>query len=169
MTESVARRFQRKDDEIVVELPEIERKLLRHLLPQLRELLMAGDDPTLRRLRPPARPDDADAERSYRELVDDDILLARLEAIEVVENGIDGAHLDPDGVAAWMHSLNALRLVLGERLAAEGVDLADTVEHDHDDEHDDDHELSPVLEIFEWMGWVLGDLVNVAQGTLPET
>lgn len=156
------RRFRLVKDEIVVELPDVEQQLLRHVLPQLREMLMAGDDPTLRRLRPPARPDDEEAEEQYRELVDDDMLLARLEAIETVEEGIDGTRLDPDGVAAWMHSLNALRLVLGERLAAEGVDLAAL---DHDEVVADD--LSALIDIFDWIGWVLGDLIDAADGTLP--
>ena len=132
------RRFTVDGDTIIVDLFEPERGLLEHLLPQLREMLMAGDDDALRRLRPPARPDDAEAERHYRDLVDDDLLLARLEAIETVEQGLDGARLDSEGVEAWMKSLNALRLVVGELLAGLGVDLAaDTEPKDQPSPTDD--------------------------------
>lgn len=93
------------------------------VLPQLRNLLMAGSDPALRCLRPPSQPDDPEAEATFRVMVDDDLLHGRLEAIETVEDGIDRTTLDDEGVAAWMHSINSLRLVLGERLDVAGFDL----------------------------------------------
>ena len=109
------RRFRWKNGQVVVELPDDEQDMLRHVLPQLRELAMGETDPALRRLSPPARPDDPDAEAFYRQMVTDE-RASRLEAIEVVEEGIGGTVLDDAGVDSWMHSLNALRLVLGERL-----------------------------------------------------
>ena len=82
----------------------------------------------------------------------------------MVEQGVEGARLDPEGVAAWMHSLNAVRLVLGERLSQEGLDLADP---SLDDLPGDDDVLARV-EVYEWLGMVLGDLVETAMATLPE-
>ena len=158
------RRFLLDGDEIVVSLPRVERELLAQLLPQLRELLMGPGDPVLRRLNPPARPDDPEAEERYRELVDDDLLLARLENLEMVEGGLDGARLDDEGVSAWLRSLNGLRLVLAERLAAEGVDL---VAFDAD-ALDDDGELGPLGHLYEWMGWMLSDLLDAAAPTLAD-
>ena len=150
------RRFRLDGEEIVVSLPRVERDVLAQLLPQLRELLMGAGDPMLRRLNPPARPDDAEAEQRYRDLVDDDLLLARLESLETVEEGLDGARLDDEGVAAWMRSLNSLRLVLAERLASEGIDL---VAFDADALDD---ELEPLGHLYEWMGWTLSDLLDAA-------
>ncbi len=150
-------RFSLVGDVVVVSLHDEEREMLRQVLPQLRDLLMTGNDATLRRLNPTARPDDAEAEAAFRDLVDDDLLRGRLEAIETVENGIDGAELDDEGVGSWMHSLNSLRLVLGERLALEGHDLAS---------HDDPE--TAVSALYEWIGWLLEQLVAAAMPTLPE-
>ncbi|MEM9467993.1 MAG: DUF2017 family protein [Actinomycetota bacterium] len=156
------RRFRWKDGEVVVELPDDEQEMLAHVLPQLRELVMGETDPALRRLSPPARPDDEEAEAFYRQMVTDELLRSRLEAIEVVETGIGGTMLDDAGVDAWMHSLNALRLVLGERLDV------DVLGHDalHDLAEDDDR--APVVALYEWLGWLLEQLVDAAMNALPE-
>ena len=45
------RRFRWKNGQVVVELPDDEQDMLRHVLPQLRELVMGETDPALRRLR----------------------------------------------------------------------------------------------------------------------
>ena len=116
----------------------------------------------LRRLSPPARPDDPDAEAFYRQMVTDELLASRLEAIEVVEEGIGGTVLDDAGVDSWMHSLNALRLVLGERLDV------DVIGHDvlHDLEPDDDR--VPIVALYEWLGWLLEQLVDAAMNSLDD-
>ena len=156
------RRFRWKNGQVVVELPDDEQDMLRHVLPQLRELVMGMTDPALRRLSPPARPDDPDAEAFYRQMVTDELLASRLEAIEVVEEGIGGTVLDDAGVDSWMHSLNALRLVLGERLDV------DVIGHDvlHDLEPDDDR--VPIVALYEWLGWLLEQLVDAAMNSLDD-
>ena len=156
------RRFRWKDDQVVVDLPEDEQQMLAHVLPQLRELVMAETDPALRRLRPAARPDDDEAEAAYRDMVDNDLLRSRLEAIEVVEEGIGGTTLDDEGVAAWMHSLNALRLVLGERLDV------DVIGHDALENLPDDDDRVGIVALYEWLGWLLEQLVASAMQSLPE-
>ena len=156
------RRFRWKNGQVVVELPDDEQDMLRHVLPQLRELVMGETVPALRRLSPPARPDDPDAEAFYRQMVTDELLASRLEAIEVVEEGIGGTVLDDAGVDSWMHSLNALRLVLGERLDV------DVIGHDvlHDLEPDDDR--VPIVALYEWLGWLLEQLVDAAMNSLDD-
>ncbi len=156
------RRFRWKGGQVVVDLPEDEQEMLQHVLPQLRELVMGETDPALRRLSPPARPDDDEAEAFYRQMVTDELLRSRLEAIEVVEQGIGGTTLDDDGVAAWMHSLNALRLVLGERLDV------DVVGHDALNDLDPDDDRAPIVALYEWLGWLLEQLVAAAMNALPE-
>jgi hypothetical protein len=166
------RRFTVDGDVIIVDLFEPERDLLGHLLPQLREMLMADGDTALRRLKPPARPDDAEAEQQFRELVDDDMMLARLEAIETVEQGIDGARLDSEGVDAWMKSLNALRLVVGELLVDLGVDLAADERLDTGDEDTEPGEeelrIAQMRNWLDWLGSVIWDLVDAASSMLPD-
>jgi len=110
----------------------------------------------LRRLRPTARPDDDEAETAYREMVDNDLLRSRLEAIETVEAGVGGTALDDEGISAWLHSLNALRLVLGERL---DVDL---VGHDALQDLPDTDDRVGVFALYEWLGWLLEQLVAAA-------
>ena len=156
------RRFKWKDDRVVVDLPEDEQEMLAHVLPQLRELVMGESDPALRRLSPPARPDDDEAETFYRQMVTDDLLQSRLEAIEIVEQGIGGTELDDEGVSAWMHSLNALRLVLGERLDV------DIIGNDALEDLPDDDDRVGIVALYEWLGWLLEQLVAAAMNSLPE-
>ena len=89
-------------------------------------------------------------------MVDDDLLIQRLEAIEVVEQGIDGIDLDETGITAWMQSLNALRLVLAARL-----DI-DILGHDPIEDLDDEDPLMPIAALYEWLGFLLGSLVDEA-------
>ncbi len=136
--------------------------MLAHVLPQLRELVMAETDPALRRLRPAARPDDDEAEAADREMIDNVLLRSRLEAIEIVEEGIGGAMLDDEGVSAWMHSLNALRLVLGERLDV------DVIGNEALEDLPDDDDRVGIVALYEWLGWLLEQLVAAAMGALRE-
>lgn len=145
------KRFRCEAGAVIVDLPSEEQAMLKKVLSDLRDLLISDSDNTLRRLKPPAHLDNAEAESSYRELVDDDLLRGRLEEIELVESTLDSAELDEVGVAAWMHSLNNLRLVLGEQLSLAGVDLAH-------------HELpdSASAALYEWIGWLLEQLITAA-------
>lgn len=144
-------RFRCEGDFVVVDLPSGERDMLSQVLSDLRDLLIDGGDDTLRRLKPPAHLDNGEAEASYRELVDDDLLRSRLEAIETVESTLSGAELDTSAVAAWMQSLNSLRLVLGEQLALAGVDLVDQTMPD-----------TASAALYEWTGWLLEQLISAA-------
>lgn len=150
--------FTRGRDGVVVEFVEYERDVLTALIRDLRDLLMIDDHPALRRVKPPARPDDAEAEAGYRAMVDDDLLRGRFELLDVVEEGIEGTVLDEAGVAAWMQSLNMIRLILGERLSQEGIDLESDV-----------LPAGPVASRYEWLGLLLGLLVAAAEPDLPDS
>lgn len=93
-----------------------ERTLLATLPGQLRELLAAPDDPILRRLNPPAYVGDPDREREYRDLMGDDLLQSRLEALEVLESTATADEVDEEQLVGWLRAVNDLRLVLGTRL-----------------------------------------------------
>lgn len=137
-----------------VALEPYEREVLVNVITDLRHLLMSEDHEVLRRLRPPAHPGDDEAEASYREMVDDELLRGRFDGLDVVEETMDGGLLDPDQVAAWMQALNNLRLILGERLSSEGYDL-------------EAHDLpeGPTTVVYEWTGELLEWLVRAATAT----
>ena len=142
------------DGGVVVNLQEHEQEVLANLIVDLRQLLMADNHDALRRLKPPAHPDNEEAETAYREMVGDDLLRGRLELLDVVEAGIEGAVLDEGDVSAWMQGLNMIRLVLGERLELDGADL-------------ESHQLpqGPATFLYEWTGELLEFLVRAASAS----
>jgi hypothetical protein len=115
-----------------LDLPTEERALLHHLLPQLRELITAPpDDPRVERLYPPAFPDDPEKEEEYRRFMREELVASRTAAIDVVEGSIDARELDVAQAAAWMTSINAVRLVLGTILeVTEDLDIVEIADDD---------------------------------------
>jgi hypothetical protein len=111
------RRVVARKGRFLLRLPEGERELMLQLLGELRTLLKLGpDDPRLRRLYPAAYADDEEKEAEFRRLTHDELSAGRLAAIETVERTIADDELTPDQLTAWMHAVNALRLVLGTML-----------------------------------------------------
>jgi len=141
---------------VIVSLPKEEQDALGEFLRQMREMLIDDTDPSLRRLKPPARPDDPESESEYRSMIDDDLLQNRLDAIDTVASGIGGTELDAEGVGAWMQALNCLRLILGERFDAEGLNP------------DDNTTDSPMADIYHWLAWLLEQLVDAAMPSLED-
>ena len=135
-----------------------ERVLVADLVDQLREQLLAStDDPSVRRLFPPAYPDDAERDAGYQVLTRDELLEHRLAALDTVEGSLDGTDLDDAGLTAWMSTLNSLRLVLGTRL-------------DVDEELpvlDEDDPLASAYAVYEYLGWLLSQVVDVLSRDLP--
>src|SRR5262249_12127591 len=126
-----------------------ERTLLRSLLAQLRDLL-GTEDASLRRVFPPAY-DDAEAERGYRELMRDELVTGRREALETVERTLDAKRLSEDELTTWLGPLNDLRLVLGTRL---GV-TEELYERPFDPSDPD----APTFALYGWVRWVPGQAV----------
>ena len=137
-----------------------ERAVLASLVAQLRELLVAehdtgaDHDPNLRRLYPDAHPNDEEQSRDYHELVGDDLLAGRLEALDTVEGTLDVDSLDEAGLVAWMRSMNDLRLVLGTRL---------DVDEDPDDVDPDDPDAAAYA-VYGYLGWLLEHIVESLSG-----
>ena len=75
----------------------------------------APEDPSLRRLFPPAYDDEAD-ETEYRRLMGDELLGGRRRALQLLEETADHDRLSAEEAQAWLTALNDLRLVLGTRL-----------------------------------------------------
>jgi hypothetical protein len=140
-------------------LPPAERELLLQLRAELLSLLeSAPDDPTLKRLFPPAY-NDRDRESEYRRLMDDELSSGRRETFEVMEATAGREQLTAAEAEAWLRALTDLRLVLGTRLEvredtfAEGLDLSDP--------------RAPELAVYGYLSWLqeaLVEAVSAASG-----
>jgi hypothetical protein len=124
----------------------------------LREQLLAStDDPSVRRLFPPAYPDDPERDAGYQVLTRDELLEHKLAALDTVEATLDGGELDEAAMTAWMTTLNSLRLVLGTRLDA----------GEEPPQLDEDDPLAPAYAVYEVLGWVLSQVVDALSADLP--
>lgn len=142
-----------------VHLPEPERALLGSLADQLRELLAeTTDDPVVRRLFPTAYHDDAERDREYQQLVRDELLERRLAALATVEATLEASELDDEQLNAWLRGLNDLRLVLGTRLDV-SEELLDVDADDPD---------APAYAVYEYLGFLLSEVVDALAEGLPE-
>ena len=142
-----------------VKLRSREQILVRSLVHQLREQLMVStDEPHLRRLFPPAYANDAERDAGYQVLTRDELLEGRLAALDVVDQTLDGSRdLDEAELTAWMTTLNSLRLVIGTRL-----DVDEELP-----ELDPSDPLAPEYALYEYLGWVLAQVVDALGSDLP--
>ena len=139
-----------------LKLPDEERELLRRLPGQLRELL-GTDDPSLRRLFPPAYLDDPEKDADYQRLMRDELLVRHEAALTIMEETVDATDLDEPQLTAWMTALNELRLVLGTRL--------DVSEDDDFSAHlDPEDELAPAYALYGYLGWLQEEIVTALAG-----
>ena len=155
------RRFERMlDGSVRVRLDDDDRQVIEWLLPQLRSLLVGvgaeGDVPDpLRRLFPTAHPDDPDAEADYRTLMRDQLLAARLDALDAVEETLDAEQLADDEVDLWMGVVNDLRLTIGTSL---------DVGEDDDADIDPDDPDAPARFAYDYLTGLLAELVDARSG-----
>ena len=150
------RRIVAREGKFLLLLPEGERELMLQLLGELRTLLKLGpEDPRLRRLYPAAYSDDEEKEAEFRRLTHEELSSGRLAAIDTVERTIADDELTPDQLTAWMHAVNALRLVLGTMLDV-GEDDPFTV----DPEDPNAHEYM----LYGYLGLLLEEIVEAQLG-----
>jgi Domain of unknown function (DUF2017) len=145
------------DGTFEVRLAEPVRQMVQRIATDLRDLLLAGDD-SLHRLYPTAYPDDPDRNAEFAAFAHDQLLMARLEALDVVEATADRDELTADQLSAWMQVVNEARLVLGTRL---------DVTEDDDRDDDPDHPDAPGLALYHRLGILLDDIVRALYGKLP--
>jgi hypothetical protein len=136
-----------------------ERELLRTLPGELRALLGSErDDPSLRRLFPPAYERDEEGEAEYRGLMADELLEGRRAALRLVQETAGRDRLTAEELDAWLRALNDLRLVLGTRL--------DVTEEMYEAELDPAHPQAYELSIYAYLSWLQEQLVAAAAGEL---
>jgi hypothetical protein len=132
-----------------------ERELLRQLPNELLALLAADpEDAALRRLRPSAYEDDAEAEGEYRRLMDGELQAGRREALQLLAETAERDRLTAEELDAWLRALTDLRLALGTRLEV----TEDTYAREIDPRDPDAYELS----VFAYLGWLQEQAVEAA-------
>jgi hypothetical protein len=148
---------------LVLRLDPHERRILASLVDQLRTELedpeSAAPDGALARLYPPAFPDDADAEAAYADLVHADLVDTRRDRVSVVAATLDADELDDAQGAAWLGTLNDLRLVLGSSLDIEEGDDPTTPDPDDPDGLRE--------AVFAYLGWLVAAFVDALADALP--
>ena len=137
-----------------------EREVLRALPPQLMGLL-GSDDPSLRRLTPPAHPDDPRMEAEYRELVGSELDGQRRRSLQVMEETIEAKELDEEQMSAWLSALNDLRLVLGTRL--------DVTEDIYEEGIPKEDSRAPLFAVYLYLGWLEEQVVGALAEGLPRS
>lgn len=110
------------DGEFEVVLAEPVRETLIGLLDELALVVAEPDDPRLRRLTPPAYPDDPEREAAYQILAGEELRTSRLASVATAREAIQAERLTDEEVWAWLRSLNALRLIVGVELGIEDDD-----------------------------------------------
>jgi Domain of unknown function (DUF2017) len=136
-------------------LTDEEREVLRALPGQLREILHT-DDPSLRRLHPPAYQDDPERDAEYRRLVRDDLLRQRLQSLEMMEATIDAGTLDEEQMTAWLGAINDVRLVLGTRL--------DVTEEMYEEGIPPEDPRAATFALYQYLGWLEEQVVAALAG-----
>ena len=139
-------------------LPPEERELLRSLPRQLRGV-MQTDDPSLRRLFPPAYPEDREADDEFRRLMRDDLLEGKLAALRVVEETAGAEHLSGEQLEGWLGALESLRLYLGTQL--------DISEGTFGEELDPADPAAPALALYGYLSWLQEEAVAALSANLP--
>ena len=130
--------FERHGDVVRMQVSRDELDLLRRLRDELRDLLAgaADGDPVTDRLFPPAVTGDDEADSELRGMIHDDLLEARLAALDDLLDVLDRAQprgklhvvdLRDDEPALLLGVLNDLRLALGARVGLATVELRDLV------------------------------------------
>lgn len=129
----------------------IQRMLLGRLLDRL-DARLDVEDPTTKRLFPPAYPDDAAAEADFRAMARGELLDVRHEAIATVRSTLYAEELDAVQTAAWLGVLNDLRLVIGTEIDVK-QDLGEIPD-------EDDPRHQGFIE-YVFLGWLVEQFVDV--------
>ncbi|TDT64129.1 DUF2017 domain-containing protein [Frigoribacterium sp. PhB116] len=147
--------FRRRGDDLLLDLPEHEARLLGDLVAQLVTVLEGGDpgDPAVARLLPSAYPDDEEAAAEFRRFTSDDLTARKLANARRVLDDVaapTAERLDAAGQQSWLRTLTDLRLVLGSRLGVTADGPAPS----------DDPHVVVMHDVFDWLGYLQESLVQ---------
>ena len=147
----------RKRGGYILNLPPEERALLRSLPAQFRDVLQT-DDPSLRRIFPPAYTDDADANDEFQRLMREELLEGKLVALAIVEETAGADRLTGEQLEGWLGALESLRLFLGTQL--------DVREELYAVELDPDDPSAPALALYGYLSWLQEQAVEALSSGL---
>jgi len=147
----------RKRGGYILNLPPDERALLRSLPAQFREVLQT-DDPSLRRIFPPAYTDDDDANDEFQRLMREELLERKLAALAIVEKTATFDRLTGEQLEGWLGALESLRLFLGTQL--------DVTEETYAIELDPDDPSAPALALYSYLSWLQEQAVEALSASL---
>ncbi len=151
-----SRRVIRRDrltGEYQLSLSDENRAVLRHLAPQLTELLEDPGHPVMMRLFPPAYSDLAHVEKQeeYRHLMQEDLVARHREELELLMSTADAKTLTEEQLQAWTRALNSIRLVLGTYL-------------DVSEEDEGRPPTTPEQSVYQWLTYLLGEAIEALSG-----
>jgi hypothetical protein len=150
-------RRDRKTGGYILNLPPEERALLRSLPAQFRAVLQT-DDPSLRRIFPPAYTDDDDANDEFQRLMREELLEGKLVALAIVEETAGADHLTGEQLEGWLGALESLRLFLGTQL--------DVTDETYAMELDPDDPSAPALALYSYLSWLQEQAVEALSSGL---
>ena len=146
--------------------------VLRDLARQIRQVLDGGvpdhgSDAVRDRLFPRAYVDPTEdrAERDFQSVVHEDLVRVKSEAVTALVSGLDDGRdrrgrievvLAPPAIEQWVGALNDVRLALGVTLG---------VTEDRDEVDDGDRQ-APAFDLYDWLTYLQGALVDVLMGGL---
>ncbi len=143
-------------------LDDAETDVLRNILTELRTILVGSDsasDPVVERLLPDAY-EDARDEAAYRELIGDDLVRTKVEALDAIDASLGDAGsditIDGDALHQWLASLTDMRLAIGIRLDVTEDRMSRELEPgDPDFSH---------MAVLHWLGWIQEGLLQASGG-----
>jgi hypothetical protein len=145
-----------------VRLSDQERDAVRRFVGQLRQLLTSespSSDPGMARLFPPALPeDDVLGNLEWEQQHGNELLLGKLEALDVVDRTLERQELTEDELLAWLGSLNSIRLVVGTRL---GV-----TEESTERDFEGDEETEQMFALYGYLTWLEGWVIQALDDEL---
>jgi hypothetical protein len=134
-------------------LDDMETHVIRQLASEMRALLDGGridrGDPVYERLFP-AVYEDAKDEASFRELVGNDLVRQKLEALDSVESALgeytSEVTLENESLDTWLACLTDLRLAIGTRLDVDEERMAAEIDATDPEGRS--------LAVLHWLGWL---------------
>lgn len=136
-----------------------EADLLRELIAEMNTLLEAEvppSDAVKKRLFPDAYEEREEAEK-YRDLVGDDLLQTKKEALRIVRERIGSqgsveTSIPETEIPSWLALLTDLRLAIGTRLEVDEAKM--------ETEFDPDDPDGPAMNVLHWLGWIQATMLE---------
>jgi hypothetical protein len=139
-----------------------ETDVIRQLTGEMRALISAPLDPSdsvYERLFPRALEDDAE-EAKYRDLIGDELVKHKLEALDAVSTALGSrgtdVTLEGEALHQWLSCLTDMRLAIGTRLDVDEDRMSAAF-----DTRDPD---SAALAVLHWLGWIQDGVIQACSG-----